>query len=110
MVMGIVNLVLSFQRFHLLLGIACYLSAGSFVTPVWKRSSAKAVDALRGPVAVLLSVWAIGLYGYATGSATGGAYDRLTAGFAGTAYVFSFAYEVLSEPRLMGIDSTRSGS
>ena len=103
---GIVNLVISYQRFHLLVGIACCLSAGSFFIPVWKRSSARAVDGIRGPVALLLAVWAIGLYGYATGLATDGVYNRFTAGFIGSVYVVIFAFEALSEPRLLEIDHT----
>jgi hypothetical protein len=106
MAAGIVNLVLSYQRFHMLVGIACCLSAGSFFIPVWKRTSARAVDGIRGPAALLLAVWAIGLYGYATGPATGGVYNRLTAGFIGSVYVVVFAFEALSEPRLLEIDHT----
>lgn len=112
MVVGIINLALSsvpLRSFHILMGIACCLSAGSFVIPVWKRSLTKAVDGIRGPVALVLSVWAIGLFGYVTGFAAGSVLDRFTAGFVGTAYVFFFAAEVLSEPRLLGIDCTRGG-
>jgi hypothetical protein len=106
---GIVNLVLFFERFHLLIGIAACLSAGSFFIPAWKRSSAKVVDPMRGPVALVLSVWAIGLYGYAAVSPVGGAYNRFTAGFIGTAYVLIFAFEALSDPTFLRADGTRGG-
>jgi hypothetical protein len=111
MAVGILNLALSWlpsQRFHILIGIACCLSAGSFGFLVWKRSPAKAVDGIRGPAALLLSVWAIGLYGYITGSAAGDTFDRLTAGFVGTVYLLLFTVEILSEPHLLGINRTRS--
>jgi hypothetical protein len=107
LVVGIINLALSPQRLHMLVGIAACLSAASFVVSAWKRTSAKAVDAMRDPVALLLSVWAIGLYGYAT--APGDASERFMAGFVGSAYVLFFAFYVLNESRLLEIDRTRSG-
>ena len=65
---------------------------------------------MRGPVAVVLSVWAIGLFGYATVFAAGGVYDRCTAGFIGTVYILMFSFEALGDPSLLRIDGTRSGS
>jgi hypothetical protein len=91
----------------MLAGIAACLSAASFIIAAWKRSPARAVDAMRAPAALLLSVWAIGLYGYATATAPGDASDKFMAAFVGSAYVLFFAFEVLSESRLLEIGRTR---
>jgi len=101
---GIVNLLAAFfatfERFHMLLAIACFVSAGSLVLGFWRRSPTQAHDGAPAPVALLLFVWAIGLYGYAIGSAAGDTLNRFAAGVVGTAYVLDFAVGVLRQPRL----------
>jgi len=102
--MGLVQLVPAFsiqQRFHALLATALFLSAGSFLVGFWKRSGNQAWDRLRGPLTVLLIVWAMGLYVYCTGIAPASAFNRFVAGFSGSVYVLGFAIEVLTRPRVV---------
>ena len=58
-VVGIVNLLAAFsatfERFHMLLAIACFVSAGSLVLGFWKRSPTQALDEARAPVACSFS-------------------------------------------------------
>lgn len=93
-VVGPLDLVAAAHRFQVLMAIGCFAAAASRVLGFWWRSSSQPLDKARAPLAALLFVWAVGLYGSATMSAAGNAFDRVAAGLPGSLYVVGFADRV----------------
>lgn len=96
--LGVLNLVVATERFHLLMGLGCLAGAVSLILGFWRRSPTRGLDVARAPLAVLLFVWTVGLEGYAALSDAGTVFDRCTAGLLGSLYVVDFVERVLSGP------------
>jgi hypothetical protein len=81
------------------MGLGCLTSAASLVFGFWRGSSAQALDGAQSPLAVLLFIWAVGLYGYASLSAADSPLDRFSAGSLGSLYVVTLIDEAIGQAK-----------